>query len=338
MMKKEEPKRELKGLNVSKGNSMDFHDFLSEHLEDPYTQEDLMNVIKTINPANGKFKSASKLSRAKSKTDVIFQGQMLFDFPDEKSAKLFKSVKEKLQQNTEGPTFNVLSKGTKVRLDTDPQDAYYLSHRLRDEISPENQERVDKAFQKREENRMLCDNMLLVTSTLLDSQLYRHNEKPIFKMSPKIDSKEKYDHYALKLKDGNAVSTYRYAVMEQNAIPKNLEFEQEVLQEVKSAMRTHLDKNAGQYMIQNLFKVDDSNSIHRSIDQKNELTREYANKPGDITPQSLQKDGSFLQRTAKKVQEMKSSAAELLSLSTPEVEQEPKPDPLKQRFDSIRYR
>lgn len=331
---KKETQEKKDELNVGDFNT--FHDFLSEHLEDPYTKEDLMNVIKTINPANGKVKSVSKLTRGKSKTDVIFQGQMLFDFPDEKSAKLFKSIKEKLQKNTEGKTLNVVIKGTRVRLDTDPEDAYYLTHKTRKGVSPENQKRIDVEFKKREENRMISDNMLLVTSTLLDSQIYRHNEKKIFKLPVKIDSKEKYDHYSLKLKKESSITVYRNAVMEQNAIPKNMEFEKEVIEEVKNSMKMYLDDDAGNYMIQNLFKTDNSSAIHRSINQENILAREYADRSNNITPQSIERDNGFLQRTSKRIQEIKSNTAEILALSSE------RSDSLKssvgERFNNIRYR
>lgn len=277
-------------------NTINFREFLIDHLDNNYDAKDLYKMINTLNPANNRFKIKSEAVSVNS-THHKVDMKVMYKFPNEKSASLFSAVYKDLVQSSVNKE-NLVS--LKLKSDTvllELKEEVLVSHKEKDLQSVEAKKRMSNEVKKREVNRFLSDIFMTSVSSVMSSGLYQVGGNEVNRLQKKeISTVEELKDRENELSEnkivgsGNSSSLNLYKkVMLNNAIPKNTSLDKEILSQIEKGLDSQLNTKNGLILVDKLFRDYNVTSLDKMLETRSMRINNILNQQDIITQQTLNK-------------------------------------------------
>jgi hypothetical protein len=223
--------------------------FLKDHLETNFKLEDMLDVINTINPANGDCTSLTSVGEFTGKNGFKAKGTQAmdiglnYDFATESSAKLFESLMVNLDQHLKSDLI-LEQDGNQVSVKLDHQ---LIDSSKKRDTSLLTDENFDLAVANKTEKKIQASIFYDAVGALMSSGLYQVGDNPSSRIEQRhVDSFEKVNDLERRINKGtvNLESSSLYkAAMFHNAIENNPNFEKELMTQIMSAKDNILDND-----------------------------------------------------------------------------------------------
>lgn len=258
--------------SVSKVNDIYFRKFLTTHLDNKFDAKDIYDMVRTINPANNRYKMKSE-TNPKNTESYFFETKMAYAFPTEKSASLFKNLFENIYQKGKGQIELTQKEGEKsnqVMLKMKEPIAIPLLSRTG---AIEQQEKRAKMVELQEESQFLSDVFVETIDSLTTSGIYNMSSKPQSKTAQKLIGNVKaLERHERRINEGNSnksLSSLYIQVMKENSIPKHTELNNSIIKEVESARNNRVSKRKATDLMNRMFKDYSVNSLNLALNMSN---------------------------------------------------------------------
>ena len=241
-------------MSVSKVNDAYYRKFIINHLDNKFSIEDLYDVVATLNPANDLYRiksNAEKYADSSHKLEL----KMMYEFRTESSAKLFISTYQNLVQKGKS-VLKAKIKDNKVLLEF--KEPMVISHKQRyNDVGETQQKRISEALAFREESHLLSDVFIQTVDSLFSSGIYKLQATPDFAVRGNIrNTKEfiKYEAMTSKIEGRSFTALYK-STMHNNAIEMSPKLNNEVMEQITSAMNSRVDGLKGASLGKRIFRL-----------------------------------------------------------------------------------
>jgi hypothetical protein len=294
-------KRELI-MTVSKVNDRFYRKFLIDHLDNKFTDEDMYDVVASLNPANNKYKIQTESQKISSTSHQV-EMKIVYKFRTEKAALLFKTTYENLVQKGKS-LLEVQSKGKNVLLKM--KEPVLVDHKIKVITSEKQQEKITNAVGFREESQLISDVFLRTVDKLFSSGMYKLGDNKENRLQKRqISNSMALKDQENKLNKNKTESFYSLykRTMFANANPSNPRINNEVVKEVSKAMDDRVNRLNGALLISGLFRDFSSRSLSNVLNIESVRVKELLSE-AKIIDQEIVNTPSFLRTKMQQLSEL----------------------------------
>ena len=169
-------------MNIKEINNKIINDFLSIEELKPFKNTLLLDIINTLNPANGKYSSETTASKFNRKNHKIFI-KLTYKFKNKYSAHLFRLIFLHLVLKNQ---FLLTIERQKNHVKITLKDGILIHHNEKFSKQQRTIEKMESSFAYKEDSQLISEVFLNTLETIFFSSLYQDNNENIKIFNEKI--------------------------------------------------------------------------------------------------------------------------------------------------------